>query len=98
MRGQKGRAMYYEIVRYRVPAMFDAPYILTMGKDEVGTPFVRYQLLPAHIAGHRCNVVYAEVYVQPTLTIKIPSAHFHCINCKLMGTINTLREYRCNHA
>lgn len=95
MRGLNGRAKIYVIVNKREPRAFDAPHITSLGFDEVGTPFVRYQLLPADIAGHRVNVVYAEVYVQPTLTIKIPSAHFHCIRCKIMGTITTLRSYSC---
>ena len=74
---------------------FSAPHITTMGINEDGIPFVRYQLLPASICGHRVNVVYAEVSVQPTMKIKIPSGHFHCIQCKLMGSIETMRQYTC---
>lgn len=86
-----------KIRMYQPPKLFDPPYIKTIGKDELGTPFVRYQLLPADICGHRVNVVYADVRVQPTLTIKIPSSHFHCIRCKIMGTIETMRQYTCTN-
>ena len=75
--------------------IFDAPYITIMGQNEDKVPFVQYLLLPASIAGHRVNVVYAEVRVRPTLKIKIPSGHFHCIRCKIMGSMETLRSYNC---
>lgn len=91
--GQKARAFHYAS-RWIYNA-FDHPYITTMGLNEDRIPFVRYQILPAEICGHRVNVVYAEVRVQPTLIVKVPSGHFHCIRCKLMGNIETLRSYNC---
>ena len=91
----QGGTKKVRVMVYREPKAFDAPYITTTGRDENGTPFIRYQFLPANICGHRVNVVYADVRVQPTLTIKIPSSHFHCIRCKIMGTIETMRQYNC---
>lgn len=77
------------LTKRRVRRAFDQPYITTIGRNEQGIPFVRYQLLPAYIHEHRVNVVYLNAIV------KIPSNHFHCINCKLMGGIKTLQEYTC---
>lgn len=57
--------------------------------------FIRYQHCPAYMFGHRVNIVYHFIPVQPDVTVKIASEHFHCVNCKLMGSINTMQEYTC---
>lgn len=77
------------------PKMFDAPYLLTMGTENGG--WCRYQLFPASMHGHRINIVYYDITVNPDGSrVKIPSGHFHCVNCKLMGTTNTMKEYDCS--
>lgn len=77
---------------------FDHPSIITSGCDPVTRiKFVRYQLLPALIHGHRVNLVHHYVLVntaEPRL--KIWSGHFHCIHCKIMGSELTLQEYSCH--
>lgn len=76
------------------PKMFDAFYLLTMGAENGG--WVRYQLLPASMHGHRVNIVYYDIEVNPDGSrVKYASGHFHCVNCKLMGTENTMRTYAC---
>ncbi len=77
-----------------IPKCFDSPYLLTMGKD-----WVRYQLLPASMHGHRVKLVDHYVYVNPEEEpLKIWSGNFHCIHCKLMGTENTMKTYTCDPA
>lgn len=71
--------------------MFDAPYLLTMGKD-----FCRYQLLPVSISDHRVHLVY--YYIQVNIEhpkTKLRSNYLHCVRCKLMGTYDTMYEYNC---
>jgi hypothetical protein len=70
---------------------FDSTYLLTMTKN-----WVRYQLLPASMHGHRVNVVDHFIHVnedEPPLSIW--SGQFNCIRCKLMGSEETMREYKC---
>jgi hypothetical protein len=76
---------------------FDQPYILTMGLTD-GTPFVRYQLLPASMGdGHRVELVWHCVNVNHSCPpLRVISGHFHCINCGLMGTRETFTEYHCS--
>lgn len=74
--------------------MFDAPYLLTMGADNGG--WCRYQLFPASLHGHRVNPVSHFIvvnYAEPDL--EVWSGNFHCIDCKLMGTQNTMKGYSC---
>lgn len=74
--------------------MFDAPYLLTMGAKNGG--WCRYQLLPASMHGHRVNIVYYDIEVNPDGSkVKILSGWYHCVNCKLMGPVNTMEEYDC---
>lgn len=76
------------------PKMFDAPYLLTMGAENGGR--VRYQLLPASMHGHHVDIVYYDIEVNPDGSrVKYPSGNFHCVDCKLMGTVNTMKEYNC---
>lgn len=70
---------------------FEHPYMVTITKD-----WVRYQILPASLHGHSVNPVYQDIEVNADGSrVKIPTEFFHCIHCKLMGTIDTLREYSC---
>lgn len=70
---------------------FDHPYLLTMGYDD-GIPFVRYQSLPAHMHSHRVTLVqYKSGHVEYW------SGRFHCVDCGLMGTTNTMKVYTCRH-
>lgn len=66
---------------------FDHPYLLTLGADNGG--WIRYQILPAYVHGHRVNPVY---YTTP---VKYWSGHFHCMDCKIMGNNDTLKRYNC---
>lgn len=78
---------------------FDAPYLLTMSAEDGG--WVRYQLLPASMHGHRVDIVYYDIIVNikedrtDYVTVKIPSETFHCIYCKLMGNQYTFERYSC---
>jgi len=74
---------------------FDMPYIATIGYSDNDVPFVWYQLLPASLYSHRVNVVYLHIRVNEEDKITIPSEHFHCVRCKIMGTVKTLQEYTC---
>lgn len=74
----------------------DRDYICTIGKDERGNPFCRYDLLPISMHGHRVDIVYYDIEVNPDGSrVKYPSGIFHCIDCKLMGTVKTMKEYIC---
>lgn len=74
--------------------LFDAPHLLTMRAENGG--WVRYQLLPASVHGHHVDIVYYDIEVNPDGSrVKYPSGHFHCVDCKLMGTVNTMKEYNC---
>jgi len=74
--------------------MFDAPYLLTMGAQNGG--WVRYQLLPAYMHGHRVNIVYYDIEVNPDGSrVKYPSEFYHCIHCGLMGSEETMQNYTC---
>lgn len=77
------------------PKQFDQPYICTIGYKDHNTPFVWYQMLPASIFSHRVNVVYLNIRVNEYSELKIPSEYFHCVRCKIMGTVKTLQEYTC---
>jgi hypothetical protein len=73
----------------------DSPYLLTMGTQNGG--WVRYQLFPASMHGHRVNLVNNFIDVndnEPALEIE--SEDFYCIHCKLMGTETTMQEYTCD--
>jgi hypothetical protein len=74
---------------------FDSPYLFTMGAENGG--WVRYQLLPASMSGHRVNLVYHSIEVNPDEPpMEIWEDFFHCIHCKLMGTKTTMQEYSCD--
>ena len=76
------------------PKMFDSPYLLTMSAQNGG--WVRYQLLPASMHGHRVNLVQYYIEVNPEEELlEIWSGNFHCIYCKLMGSEATMRAYSC---
>lgn len=74
---------------------FDAPYLKTMSSDNGG--WVRYQTLPASMHGHHVNIDYYDIVVNwhDMSRVKYPSGFYHCVDCKLMGTTNTMKEYSC---
>jgi hypothetical protein len=91
--GWRGRLAY--IVKHSSePKAFDQPYLITMGYKD-GIPFVRYQLLPCYIHGHRVNLVSYYLRVNTVPPLRIWSGYFHCIHCKIMGSTETLRRYSC---
>lgn len=84
----------YRLWKLNRPKQFDAPYLLTMGAGNGGS--IRFQLLPASMHGHRINLVSYFItvnYSEPKL--EIWSGNFHCVDCKLMGTEHTMKEYSC---
>lgn len=70
-------------------------YIGMISFGDHGQKTCSYQLLPADIYSHRVNVVYLNIRVNNYSELKIPSEYFHCVRCKLMGTVKTLQEYTC---
>jgi len=75
--------------------MFDYPYLLTMSAENGG--WVRYQLLPASMHGHRVNLVDYFIEVNPAEPpLEIWSGNYHCIHCKLMGSETTMETYTCS--
>lgn len=73
---------------------FDAPYLLTMSAQNGG--WVRYQILPAPMHGHRIDIVYYDIEVNPDGSrVKYPSGLYYCVDCKLMGSVSTMKEYVC---
>lgn len=67
-----------------------------IGINAMGNPFVRYQDFPAQMGRHHVTGIDYFVYVNPAEpALKIPSELFHCVDCKLMGSIQTFRGYRC---
>jgi len=83
-------------LRIKVPKQFDHPYLKTIGTEN-GIPFVRYQVLPAYIHGHRVNLVHYDIKVNPDGSrVKYWSGLFHCIHCKIMGSRQTLKDYSCD--
>jgi hypothetical protein len=108
--GQQGRPFvlygdfamraYHSALHYKrnPPKMFDHPYITTISAQNGG--WVRYQLLPMHLHGHRVNPVQHRVFVNideegNPIFVWVPTNHFHCVHCKIMGTETTLQEYSC---
>lgn len=70
-------------------------YLYTICAENGG--WVRYQSLPACMGqGHRVNFVHSQVRINERTTIKIWQGMFYCVQCKLMGTMNTMREYTCS--
>jgi hypothetical protein len=70
-------------------------YLYTICAENGG--WVRYQTLPACMGqGHRVNFSYNHVRINEQTTLKIWQGMFYCVNCKLMGTVNTMREYHCS--
>lgn len=62
--------------------------------DGEGTTW--YFKCPALMSGHRVNLTYYFIEVNPDEPpMKIWSGDFHCIHCKLMGTETTMEEYSC---
>lgn len=94
---QEDRAVFYKQQKFGITHSkikhFDAPYLLTMSAENGGWV---YQRLPASMHGHRVNIVYNDIEINPDGSeVKFPSGHFHCVDCKLMGTENTMKEYSC---
>lgn len=68
--------------------------LLTMSAQNGG--WVRYQNFPAEMYGHHVNGVrhFVEVNIKEPL-LDIPSEQFHCVDCKLIGVIKTMKDYKC---
>jgi len=75
--------------------MFDLDYDFTIcNADGNGTTW--YFKCPVPMHGHHVNIVYYDIGVNPDGSrVKFPSGFYHCVNCKLMGTLNSMQEYRC---
>lgn len=85
---------YFETWGHVYKKQFDHPYLLTIGADNGG--HVRYQILPCYLHGHRVNLVSHHINVNPNeKPLEIDSGDFHCINCGLLGSEETLKRYNC---
>lgn len=71
--------------------------LVTTGINAQGNPFVWYQNYPALMGlRHHVNGVNYFIHVNPDEPpLKVPSEFFHCVDCKLMGTRKTFKEYKC---
>ena len=81
------------IRRMHAPKQFDHRHIITMGADNGG--WVWYQTLPACMHGHRVDVVYHYARIAVDTEVKLWSGNFHCLDCGIMGSTETLKSYIC---